>query len=123
MSRPPSSRPLRLSAPAAWLLVAALLLAQALGLAHRVHHGSGQAARSAAALPSVQASVSKSLFGHLAGDTACPLYDHAASGDAGVWQPAALPVLEVGATPLLAPVQGCAPAAGRAYDARAPPRA
>ncbi len=125
----------------AWALVLAMLLAQGLGLWHRVQHGPAvglaHSLRVLAAAPEVGAVAAvgqaraeggahhAGLFGHATGEDAqCQLYDHASSGlgllaaaaAAAAPLPAAAPAVRVAP----APAPG-APA--RPYEARAPPRA
>lgn len=93
----------------AWLLAAALLFAQTLGLAHQVLHAPGQATDTA-------------LFGHHAGAD-CPLYDQLAHGDALVAAPPLLPPALPAVVPAVAVHDGVAAAFAAAYRARGPPRA
>jgi len=93
----------------AWLLVAALLFAQTLGLAHLVLHAPGVAGGDA-------------LFGQHDGND-CRLYDQLAHGDAlAVALPALPPVLPDSA-PLAETRAGVEHACAAVYSARAPPRA
>lgn len=92
----------------AWLLAAALLLAQSLGLAHQVLHAPGGAQDTA-------------LFGHHDGAD-CQLFDHLAHGDAlAAALPPPLPDLPA-AAPAAALQPGEARVCSTAYSARAPPR-
>ena len=107
---------------AAWLLVLALLQAQALGLWHRVAHGGGAVVAAAPAADRGQAH-DHAPFGHDAGDEAqCRLYD----GIGGAALAAACPALPpVHAVPEVAPtpvLQRLAELPLRPYQARAPPR-
>lgn len=103
----------------AWLLAGALLLAQALGLAHRVLHAPG-----AALAASVAQAAAPGLFtDHAADSPECRLFDALAHADAassaGAPTPAGAP--PAWSAPANAPERtraGCA-----AYLARAPPSA
>ena len=105
------------SAAWAWGLAAALLLAQALGLAHRAWHAPGLHA--AAATAAAQAD----FTGHAAGDADCRLVDALAAADAlpgaGTAVPPALPAAPPRVARVIAGVEvrTCAP-----YLARAPPQ-
>jgi hypothetical protein len=129
----------------AWLLASALLLAQVLGLVHRVEHAPGaaqwlqDAAHTAAAVAEFHdgdaradvgthdqhsAQHTHDLAHHEAGDAECRLVDQLAHGDALCAAPAPAPA------PALSPVPVQAGAAQRlaqplraAYQARAPPQA
>ena len=112
------------------LLVGALLWAQALGLAHRVVHGSQLAGRSAvpvAASTTVDApmvapaSVLARLFSSHQGDPDCLVFDQLGHADS-------LPALPLLALPVLAPLPPLVTAAERllgslslSFQARAPP--
>lgn len=111
------------------LLCAALLWAQALGLAHRSVHGGVPGAGIAVASPQERAHGGESaaahgieaLFGHERGTPACHLYDQLSLGDAvsagGVDAVPALPPCHL-AAPVPTPPSG---AVRLAYRARAPP--
>ena len=127
-------RPLAL----AWLLAAAMLLAQGLGLVHAVRHAPGLAhpAHAAhavdaahAALPSAHdhgagpAGTAAAFGGHAGHDVAsCQLYDQLTHADA--LPAAALPPLAGAAVAAVAalPPTGRLPRCSTAYSARAPPR-
>ncbi|WP_119153012.1 hypothetical protein [Caldimonas tepidiphila] len=112
------------------LLALAVLVAQLLGLAHRsLHHwedaapgGAGaQAHHSAGPGERGLTPLLHALFGEHADDESCRLYDHAASGEAGLGPvlvlPTGAPQAPAGWTPRLAPA--AAPVV--AFRARAPP--
>lgn len=92
-------------------LAAALLLAQALGLAHHVLHGG------------TPAHDDEHFAGHEAGDAQCRLIDALAGGDA---LPAAVTAVAdppgAVAQPVFAGAARVAACAGAPYEARAPPR-
>jgi len=103
-----SARPFHRRLALAWLLAAALLLAQTLGLAHQVLHAPGGAQDTA-------------LFGHHDGAD-CQLFDHLGHGDA-LAATALLPLPQApAAAPAAALQPGIAQACSTAYSARAPPR-
>ncbi|WP_425258200.1 hypothetical protein ACPOLB_22110 [Rubrivivax sp. RP6-9] len=116
-------RPLAL----AWLLAAAMLLAQGLGLVHAVRHAPGLA--HPAGLASVHdhgagpVQVAAAFGGHDGQDAAsCRLYDQLTHAD--VLPVAALPLpadADAAARPALQPA-GWLPRCQTAYSARAPPR-
>ncbi|MCW7539187.1 hypothetical protein OOT46_15190 [Aquabacterium sp. A7-Y] len=111
---------------AAWLLAAALLWAQALGLAHRIQHGGSGAGGPGPVSVSAGTGLAQAfqaLFGHTADDRSCPLYDHAAGGDAGVWKHSAIGCGETAAAELPPVSEGRRTGPERAFDARGPPRA
>jgi len=92
----------------AWLLAAVLLLAQGLGVAHRVLHAPGSAGGDA-------------LFGHHdRGD--CQLYDQLSHGDALAVALPLLPPTLPQAVPEAAGPAGIGRVFAAAYLARAPPR-
>lgn len=95
----------------AWLLAAALLLAQTLGLAHQVLHAPG----------ALSGANESALFGHHDG-AECQLFDHLSHGDMLV--AAALPLLpdRPGVAPDGMAQAGVAHACSTVYSARAPPR-
>lgn len=98
----------------AWGLAAALLLAQALGLAHRAWHAPGLNAQ-----PAAQADAS----GHAAGDRDCRLLDALAAADLA---PAAgfAPPPPIAATPprVALAAHGHAARSFAPYQARGPPQ-
>ncbi|WP_428417458.1 hypothetical protein [Methylibium sp.] len=118
------------AAPRLWvgvLLCAALLWAQALGLAHRSVHGGVSGTVVAIAAPQAHGGTSaaahgiEALFGHERGTPACHLYDQLSLGDA-------VSSGSVDAVPALSPCHLAAPvptppsgAVRLAYRARAPP--
>lgn len=115
-------RPHRPSPAAAWLLVLALLQAQALGLWHRVAHPSLGPA-TAAQVPGATGAATADPFGHAADDDRqCRIYDALGLAD-GV--ATALPVVPAAAAEPRAPrcpaTAAPALAAARPYLARAPP--
>ena len=119
----------RPAVPSRWLgtlLVAALLWAQALGLAHRSLHGSlpaggAPALAHPAAAPGAPQLRADALFGHERDGAACRLYDQLALGDL-----APLPVVVAAPPPAPCVVVVVPPAlpdgaVRTAYRARAPP--
>jgi hypothetical protein len=107
--------PLSLRRPLAGLLVCAMLLTQALGLLHRVHHAEGHehAAHEHGGF--------EELFTHDAGSADCLIYDQLSHADGvgfGVVEPGAMPPAQPPAPVEQAP-QVAAQAAG--YLARGPP--
>ncbi|MFD0667126.1 hypothetical protein ACT80S_05375 [Ramlibacter sp. MAHUQ-53] len=122
----PARRPGGARAWAAGLLLACLLLAQALALVHRVVHvAPGAAAHSAAPVaaahadPAAASSLARLFAGH-ADDAGCRLYD-ALAHDGLPWAAPVAPALAVAlALPPAAPA-GCVPALATAFDARGPP--
>jgi hypothetical protein len=86
--------------PLAWLLVGALLLAQTLGLAHRVSHSDPAAHAPETMAPHApgheHAGLLDRLFGHHEGAPDCPLFDHVASADTlpSAAQPTVLPAAQ-----------------------------
>ncbi|MDP2008290.1 MAG: hypothetical protein Q8K45_21670 [Rubrivivax sp.] len=113
----------------AWLLAALLLVAQGLGLSHRVAHAPGlaPAALAVPALGEPQGRLQASAFGaagHEADTAVCRLIDQLAHADGlcdGPWAaaPAVQATLAHDAAPTAAPRAGSA----SAYLARAPPLA
>ena len=95
----------------AWLLAAALLLAQTLGLAHQVLHAPG-------VLSGDQGSA---LFGHHDG-AECQLFDHLSHGDMLVAAALPLPPDRPATAPDGTVRAGVAHGCSTVYSARAPPR-
>ncbi len=113
--------PLPLRRPLAGLLVCALLLTQALGLLHRVHHADGPP-RAHVHQTEHARGVLEALFAqhHDAGD--CQIFDQLSHADGvgfGFVEPGAMPPAQAPAAALQAP-KVAAQAAG--YLARGPPR-
>ncbi len=109
-------------------LLICFVLAQALGLAHRVEHGWAQAAHDAGTphhgqqLAEAQHLGADRWSGHAAGSAECRLLDQVGSADAPCTVPAALPAPRPAAAPQPRPPRaiGAAPTPA-AYEARAPP--
>lgn len=107
---PPLRRPL-----AAWL-VCAMLLAQMLGLTHRIAHADGPHERTLSG-PEAHAS----LFDAHDDPADCRLFDQSAHADAIGIDPATTPSSAQPQAPLPRPPQLVAMGAQRAYLARGPP--
>lgn len=97
------------------LLLAALLLAQALGLVHRVLHAP------AGAVVSAHAADEAHGFGHDAGDPQCRLYDQLAGGDLACGAPAGMVPTLRPAEPVSAPPAGRLAPQASGFLARGPP--
>lgn len=105
----------------AWLLVLALLWAQALGLAHRVLHAGGAPVAVVDAGHAAPAGLLGHLLGGKSGDAECRLYDQLAHGDAVPLPPVvALPALPPALLAVVEPTLVCV-LARAAFAARAPP--
>jgi len=101
-----------------WLIALALVVAQALGLAHRVAHGTGTAG--ALALHATGAAADGDLFA-AHDEQACPLYDQLAGGALPAFI-AALPLLPLAAACILGVATGQWLAGPPAFfDSRGPP--
>lgn len=99
------------------LLLAAMLLAQALGLVHRVLH----APASGAALAQVQWQVHDDAFGHDEGDVQCRLFDQLAHGDLAFGAGTAPAAQGAPLTPAGTPPAGRLAPQASGYLARGPP--